>query len=162
MTPRRIDTRSAATSVAFATAMACAIASAGSWRAQHRHGVADAALGAESATRSMREAGFAGGQPQTGDRFVEQAQHLLNIVRAIPIMIARPRREPAPGVNGHVETRLRILGENDRVQRRGDLARERRVIGLARWWPCSAKSAPTRRISSVAIQLTADTGRLTT
>ena len=45
-------------------------------------------------------------------------------------MISGPRCEAATSSDRHVQPRRRVAGEHDRVQRRRDIAGERRIVGL--------------------------------
>ena len=45
-------------------------------------------------------------------------------------MISRPRGEAAAGVERHIQPRLRVFREHNRVQCRRDVASQRRVVGL--------------------------------
>ena len=161
ITPRRIDTLSAAMSVTFAAAIACVSASATVGALQHRRLIARIANGAV-VTRSMVNARFAGRDPQSGDRLVQQAQHLaarrLRDSRSDLSATTRAGGErrppwsvalshPSPG-QSHSASR--------RPRRRARRSRTRRCS------PCSAICRADSAYFSVAVQLTARHGRLTT
>ena len=101
----------------------------GGWRPQQRHVVVRFAR-RRCRDQVYAEARFSSGDPQARDRFVQQPQHLAHIVAAVLIMVLRPGGEAAASVHRQLQPRLRIVCQHDCIQRRGDLAGQRRVIGL--------------------------------
>jgi hypothetical protein len=117
-------------SVTFAAAIACVRTSANRRRPQHRRLIARVASGRGRHEIDCKRR-FTGRDSQPGDRLVQQAEHLAHVVGAITVVIFWPGREPAASVDRHGQSRFCILRQDNRIQRLGDVARERGVVGLA-------------------------------